>query len=445
VYPFRGIFQQKRNSLDPLVPAFKKRCQLRPVPAARIQSPAHLPGATEFSADRDILSPTWLVRMLKQTRWLFDELEETTKLDKNWGRRKDPGCWALAYMAFVVSDSADVEPWWSKGGDEIWRECGFAARPPYPTVYERFVELESVSDKFFAVASKLIQHCKKHEPLIGAHVHIDGTESETHAALVHDCQRGEGCLWHSGKGKGAKKERTAERPRRVSTDRVREERHKQAELPPNETDAPDIGEAEEVKLTKDGRMRVRVGQHWYRTSDATAGVRAYMGPRGAKRFWHGFYNLKSIDHYTGAPVAVGVYSASRNEHQSYPDLFARTQTALGENPEVVVADKGFSLAAVFAHNTNNGVASVIPWRQANQHERRHDKPTHDRHGIPRCKHCGAPSTFVRFRVTDKRASPVVQVRARRYADLQEGTDDFLLGRLALAHSALADGCHLPRA
>jgi hypothetical protein len=369
------------------------------VPSVRIQKPASLPGATEFSADRDILGPSWYVKTLKQTRWLYDELEAATKLDKNWGRRKDPGSWALAYLAFVVSNCADVEPWWKNGGDAIWRECGFAARPPYPTVYERFVELESVSDEFFAIASKLIQHCKRHEPLIGAHVHIDGTEAETHAALVHDCQPGEGCLWHSGQGQGKKPTRTAERPKRISTEQVREQRQKDADQPPS--DQPNIGEAEEVKVLEDGRMRVRVGQHWYRTLDSTAGVRAYMGPRGAKRFWHGFYNLKSIDHYTGAPVAVGVYSASLNEHHSYPDLLKRTIGAIGDSPECVVADKGFSIEAVFAHNTNLGIASVIPWRKRNGHERRHDFTTHDRHGIPRCKHCGAPSRFVRFRVSDK--------------------------------------------
>jgi hypothetical protein len=28
--------------------------------------------------------------------------------------------------------------------------------------------------------------------------------------------------------------------------------------------------------------------------------------------------------------------------------------------------------------------------------KRHDKDTHDRHGVPRCQHCGAPTGFVRF-------------------------------------------------
>ena len=46
---------------------------------------------------------------------------------------------------------------------------------------------------------------------------------------------------------------------------------------------------------------------------------------------------------------------------------------------------------MFEHNTKLGVASVIPWRRQNRYEPKphgHDHLTHDRHGIPRCKHCG---------------------------------------------------------
>lgn len=366
---------------------------------SRISPPLHLLGATEFSAERDELSPLWFVRMLRQTAWLWKELEQATRLDRNWGRRKEPGHWALAYLAFVVSGHADVEPWWKQTTDDFWRECGFDDRPSYQTTYERLVELEGVSDEFAKIAGKLIQHCRRHEPLIGAHVHVDGTEAETHAALVHDCRPGEPCEWRG--------RQPAKRPERVTTDVVRAERHKEAEQPAEDT--PNIGEAEEVRI-EDGRLRVRVGRHWYRTLDATAGVRAYKGPRGSRKFWHGYYNIKAVDHYTGAPIAVGVYSASVNEHRSYPDLLQRSISAIGSKPETVVADKGFSLESVFAENTRNGIASVIPWRQSNQNEKRHDHDTHDRHGVPRCKHCGAPSEFVRFA---SRPSPRLWFRCAR--------------------------------
>lgn len=363
--------------------------------SAKFSNPLHLPGATEFSADREILSPLWAVRKLKQTPWLFNDLEASTSLDKGWGRRKDPGHWALAYLAFVVSDcKAAVEKWWADSSDELWRECGFKRRPSYQTTYERFVELESVADEFSAVAGKLIRHCRKQEPLIGAHVHVDSTEAETHAALVHDCEPQDGCMQAGGR-------KPAQRPRRAPTDTFRTERQREADEEPDDPDVPQIGDADEVKQTPDGRLRIRVGKHWYRTLDSTAGVRAYMGPKGARRFWHGFYCQKAIDHYTGAPLAVGLYNASVQEYYCYPELFSRLTDTLQDTPETIVADKGFSIESVFALNTNNGVASVIPWRKANGHTKRHDKLTHDRHGIPRCKHCGAESKFVRFLVEDK--------------------------------------------
>lgn len=364
------------------------------MPASRIQRPAHLLGATEFSAERETFSAIWLVKTLKQTRWLYDDLERATTLDKNHGRRKEPGSWALAFLAFVASGSTTaVERWWAETSPELWRECGFARRPSYQTTYERFVELETVSDEFARVAAKLIQHCRKHEPLIGAHTHVDSTEAETPAALVHDCRPGDNCPWQQETGKA----RLARRPKRVSTAVVREERQKEAENAPAADDVLTLGDAEEVRVV-DGRVRIRSGKHWYRTLDPDAGVRAYTGPRGARRFWHGYYNAKAIDHYTGAPLAVGVFSASHQEHHFYPELFGRLVTNVGQAPETIVADKGFSVESVFELNTTNGVASVIPWRKGFGRERRQDKVTHDRHGVPRCKHCGGDTRFVRFHV-----------------------------------------------
>lgn len=229
---------------------------------------------------------------------------------------------------------------------------------------------------------------------------MDSTEAETHAALVHDCQPWESCsfrVWSYDSRKTTR--RVAQRPKRTSTETVRSLRQRAADKPPTDSGV-DIGEAEEVRETEDGRLRVRVGKHWYRTLDATAGVRAYTGSRGARRFWHGFYCLKAIDHFTGAPVALGFYSASRQECRLYPEFFPRIQAALDGNPQTVIADKGFSVESVFKLNTSEGVASVIPWRRSNHVDRRRDKMTHDRHGIPRCKHCGGEGRFVRFRAND---------------------------------------------
>ena len=47
----------------------------------------------------------------------------------------------------------------------------------------------------------------------------------------------------------------------------------------------------------------------------------------------------------------------------------------------------------------------MPWRPAGGSLKRHDKDAHDRHGIPRCKHCGGPTAFVRFSVGDRSTPP----------------------------------------
>jgi hypothetical protein len=364
---------------------------------SRISPPLHLPGATEFSAQRDQLSTLWLVKTLKETDWLYDDLAARTTVDKEWGRRREPGSWALAYMGFVVSKFVDIEPWWVQTATELWRECGFLnGRPAYQTVYERFVELEAFSDEFREVAGRLIRYCKEQAPEIGKHLHVDGTEAETHSALAHDCQPGEGCKWHKSNG-SQRGTPTATHPRRVPTEVVRDERHSQSNQPPLPDDEQLAGQGELKEV--DGRLRLRMNGHWFRTLDNDAGVRAYSGPRKSSRFWHGFYNHKMIDHYTGAPLAVGVYSASLQEHLAYPDLLNRAQGALGTLPQTVTADRGFSIEKVFERNTRLGVASVIPWRKGLHRMEREDFTTHDRHGIPRCKHCAGESEFVRFSET----------------------------------------------
>jgi hypothetical protein len=51
-------------------------------------------------------------------------------------------------------------------------------------------------------------------------------------------------------------------------------------------------------------MIKRIDGCWYRTLDLDAGIHAYVGPRGANRFWHGYYSGKAIDHSTGGVVPI---------------------------------------------------------------------------------------------------------------------------------------------
>ena len=48
---------------------------------------------------------------------------------------------------------------------------------------------------------------------------------------------------------------------------------------------------------------------------------------------------------------------------------------------------------------------MFPFRPGGGDYRRHDHERFDRHGVPRCKHCGAATTFVRFSPGDRTRPP----------------------------------------
>jgi hypothetical protein len=117
--------------------------------------------------------------------------------------------------------------------------------------------------------------------------------------------------------------------------------------------------------------------------------------------------MKAIDHYTGAPVSIHLFSASTQEYQGYPALLEQTLSTLGDGnaPRAIVADRGLSVSSVFELNTRQGIASVIPYRKpfggsaSNRQRENTDTEHYDRHGIPRCKHCGGPSRYHNFAAT----------------------------------------------
>jgi hypothetical protein len=348
----------------------------------RFTSPDHLVGATDFSSDDLVNDPIWLVKALKATAWAYDPLRDAiAALEANWARRREPGEWGLAYLGFTVSRHPDIQPWLNQSSDAFWLACGFAAKPPYSRVYAHFTELEQLAEEFEACTARMIQHARRHEPRVGAHLHFDSTEAETNAALVHVCCPG-------------KKGDIGRRPQRVSTAAVRAERQEEAELPPPADPEAVYGDIEKVKIKK-GKKYLKISGHWYRSRDVDAGARGYKRRGKSIRFWHGFYSGKAIDHFTGGPVGVETHSASECEFHAYPRLLERATRNIGAQPETVIADRGYSVASVFELNSRSGIATVAPWRNTGGHPR-HDKETHDRHGIPRCKHCGGDSRFVRF-------------------------------------------------
>lgn len=358
---------------------------------------------------------------------LYDAVDKT-RPNVRFGRKRIEGRFELAYFDFVFSRHADVLPWWQGGaGHSIWTLAGFKERPSYALVQRRFTELENpaVIEAIEQVAASLIQLAVKGSGgHVGRYLHVDSTEAETHARLRHVCPAGSACWGEKTPGADwtGGPMITASAP----TTFVRAKRHIATAGPEPEEigdDETEIGDAEEI-VREPGRVRVKVGGCWYEILDETAGVRAYINrppkPKSGqskngkkpkppvKRFWVGYYNGKAIDHFTGAPVAIRITSASINESVSYPELFAAAVQNTGHVPVAVVGDKGYSVASVFEHNTRRGVGSVFPWRkQKNRDERwMEDCEEHDRYGVVRCKYCGAPTKLVSFARTagEKRAS-----------------------------------------
>lgn len=396
---------------------------LGPLPPLRLQPTDRLPGTTSFARDDALRGGLNVVKLLKSQRWVWNDLRAACDLEKNWGRHRELGHWELAAVAFVVSGHVDVQPWHDSTTDELWQECGFAVKPPYKRVWRRLRELEDHVDAFVNATGTLVQHARKHDSRVGAHVHFDGTEDETHAALVHDCERGQCPRAGRGSRAGRGRSGAGQRPERESTAAVRKDRQRQADLPPDDVAREMVALSPDRAVTVEvgGRTvkRVQVGGCWYRTLDAEAGIRAYTSSRGARRFWHGYYNQKATCHFTGGVLYAGVYSASRQEYYLFDDVYDKTCQVVGAAPDTAVADKGYSIASVFKKCTTNGTAPVMPWRASGYEPTRQDKDTHDRHGVPRCKHCGATTSFVRFHEGD-RSKPAGQRKPRLWARCMVG-------------------------
>jgi len=379
-------------------------------------------GATAFSKDDAVRGSMNVVRLLKANRWLWRELRDACDLEKLGGAPRERGNWELVAVAFVVSDYIDLQPWHDDSTPDLWRACGFEDRPSYRTTWRRLRELESVADAFLTSVGVLVRRAKQQDPRVMAHVHFDNTEDETHAALIHDCDRDTCPRRKRGHAAGRGRSGAGAKPARLDTKVVREERHNLAELPPEDAErALEARGPERVEFVRRGARvvkRILIGGCWYRTLDTEAGIRAYMGPRGAKRFWHGYYSGKAVCHFTGGVIPF-VDSASRQEYHLFEDHYDLVCELVGEAPETAIGDKGLSVESAFKKCTTNGTAPVFPWRPGGGDFKRQDKDTHDRHGIPRCQHCGGPTTFVRFH-EGPAAKPAEQRRPRLWVMCMTG-------------------------
>jgi hypothetical protein len=377
------------------------------MPKTRYQPPERLLGATDYSKRADLRGSLNTVRLVKQQAWASDALRVACNLEVNHGRKREPGRWELAAVAFVASRQVDLQPWWDESTDELWRECGFDAKPPYNRVWERLRELgENCDEAFLDAAALVIQRCRAHDPRVLAHVHVDFTEDETHAALVHDCQPGEECRREEDDDdeKGSPGETAYAPPlrlERASTARARRQREEWNEDDPDlsEESARKAEPQEVADVARDGRIvkRVRVGGCWYLTRDTEAGTRAYTRNGKVNRFWHGYYSGKMVCNLTSG-VIPSVDPANKQEYDLFPALLDRVCAMAGTAPQTVIGDRGFSVEKCFRYVTRKGIAPVFPMRKYKNQRGRPDKLTHDRHGVMRCKHCGGEMKQKRFAV-----------------------------------------------
>jgi hypothetical protein len=366
------------------------------MPKNRYQPPDRLIGATDFSKRPDLCGSMNILQLLKSQRWIWDDLRTACDLEVKWARKREPGHWELAAVAFVVSGQVDIKPWWANTTDELWRECGFVYRPSAATTHRRLRELgEKADDAFLDAAARIIQHCRLHDPRVMAHVHYDWTEDETHAALVHDCGPNDPCKRRSWKKSSRRRwgRNSALRAPRAPTSAAREKREEwnTEELTAAEQHARET-EPEITESTKKGK-RVKIGGCWYRMRDVEAGVRAYTSNGRVTRFWIGFYAGKGVCHYTGGAIP-SVDSASTQECHLFPALYDRVTAMAGRRPETAIGDKGISVSSCFQHATENDTAPIFPWR-GGAHAR-HDHAKFDRHGVKRCDHCGGVMYQTRF-------------------------------------------------
>jgi hypothetical protein len=403
----------------------KRRAVRRNARRAAYERPVEqLVEATLFTDDPTGQDPVELVRQLRRYPHVLKSLERyEADLRSEDGRPRAAGSWVLLYIAYVMSGATVMHRFWTKWrSSPIWKLCGFGDwYPDYNTLQVRFAELEEtgLAAVMRGSGDELVQRGWRHDHRIGVDGGADATSFAAHARLRHCCPKDK-----HGRFTCRKDPTKGKRPPitigRADGDLVEKERHKEAAEPseepktdPREGMKPLADDDERLDTLPEGyRYFESHDGHLYRLRDQSSGPRRYA--RGDA--WVGGLLMGIADVFTGAPLALKAVAADDNEYQEYPDLLARAQVAANGRLMRVAADRAYSRPETFRHNTEQGVASIFPFRRLNGSEPKRECADHDdfdRHGVPRCRHCGGPGDVsgakLGFHITRDRR-PVLRYR-----------------------------------
>ena len=362
-----------------------------------------LPEAARFSEDVELCDPVWLIEELKRHPQILAPLIVETTPDYVGGRRRTPGNWALLYIAFLLSGILEVKTFCERwASTEIYDVAGFDEPPDSSTVWLRFSELEQYQEAFQRAAVRLIQAARRHDDRIGRNQHVDGSAFTTNATLKHACPDAQACRAARAAANGTLRKATAEA---VVTNRAEQSASPVQQSDDSSLERLDRADPRLASLSREERDSYQYFSqrgHIYRSRDLSAGARVYGsggggsggGARTKKRAWFGGNCMLAMDDFTQTAIASLCIPASDQEYNRYPELYEKAEGAIGDAPEAMVVDRGFHVNAVFEHNTRRGVATIAPWRQPRAGIYRDDLECEefDRDGVPRCQHCGGPTT-----------------------------------------------------
>ena len=180
----------------------------QPLPRlSRTTPPAYLPEANRLVGSDALPTAIEVLQALKARPELYEPLLEATTItpgDRHPHRPRRPGSYALLKIAMIADGYVHPRRFHKihRNDPRIWKLAGFRKQrkdgtwthwvPERSTFFERIKEVDERHFAFQQAAALLIQRADKHcKGLISRDIHVDGTQSQANARLVHACKPGE--------------------------------------------------------------------------------------------------------------------------------------------------------------------------------------------------------------------------------------------------------------